>query len=202
MALPDYPVESFIMGGGIQAGKAVAGTAVKSIVGGAEKAAAEATISSGQNSTVRSTSDTLLPEADFTGRGVMRADLADHLAYPSISGRQIAGGHDINEFNVALNKAGGTVVSKVETGPGIYEIKYLMPNSNKPSLKTVFDPAQYSNMEIMANTAANRALLEYALTGNAAPIIKVNGINFDVRIAVRLGEPPAVRTVFPVGSAK
>jgi filamentous hemagglutinin len=119
-----------------------------------------------------------------------------------MSGKQISGGHNINEFNMVLNKAGGTVVSKVETGPGIYEIQYQLPNSNKPAVKTVFDPVRYPNMENMANTAANRALLEYQLTGNSAPIIQVNGINFDVRIAVRPGEPPSVRTAFPVGSAK
>nr|WP_314623562.1 hemagglutinin repeat-containing protein [uncultured Noviherbaspirillum sp.] len=153
-------------------------------------------------SATRGTPDLLQPEADFAGRGTIRVDLTDHLVKPQISGKQISGGHDMNEFTMLLNKAGGTVVSKVEAGPGIYEIQYQLPNSNKPAVKTVFDPVQYPNMENMVNTAANRGLMEYQLTGNAAPVVQVNGINFDIRIAVRPGEPPSVRTAFPVGSAK
>jgi hypothetical protein len=45
-------------------------------------------------------------------------------------------------------------------------------------------------------------LIEYQLTGNAAPVIQINGVNFDVRIAVRAGELPSVRTAFPIGGAK
>jgi filamentous hemagglutinin len=126
----------------------------------------------------------------------------EHLANPQISEKQISGGHDINEFNTLLNKAGGTVISKIETGPGIYEIQYQLPNANRSAIKTVFDPVMYPSMNNMINTVANRALLEYQRTGNTAPVIQLNGINFDVRIAVRPGEPPSVRTAFPVGSAK
>lgn len=92
--------------------------------------------------------------------------------------------HNMNEFTMLINKAGGTVVSKVKAGPGIYEMQYQLPNSNKPAVKTEFDPVQYPNMENMVNTAADRGLMEYQLTGNAAPVVQVNGINFDIRIAV------------------
>ena len=184
-------------------GMAVVNTADQAIAKAVAKAAETSVVTTrGSPTKTLGTPDPLLSEADYAGRGTVRVDLTDHIVNPQISGKQISGGHDIYEFNMLLNKAGGTVISKVETGPGIYEIYYQLPIANKPSVKTVFDPVQYPDMDNMANIAANRGLLEYQRTGNAAPIIQVNGVNFDIRIAVRPGEPPSVRTAFPVGSAK
>ena len=118
---------------------------------------------------------------------MVRPDLADHLVNPTVSGKQLSGGHDLTNFNTALSDANGVVVSKIEKGPGIYEIQYQLPNATKPATKTVYDAAMYPNMTDMANTAANKALIQYQITGKIDPTIVVSGITFDVRIAVPLG---------------
>lgn len=146
--------------------------------------------------------DRLLPDADFAGRGVIRADLADHLMNPIISGKQISGGHSLNNFNIALNDAGGVVLGKVEKGPGIYEIQYQLPNASKPAIKTVYDANIYPNMESMANLAATRALIQYQITGIAEQKIVVGGVEFFVPIKTISGKPPTVPTVYPIGGSK
>lgn len=213
VALPDYPVETFIFGGGIQAGKSIVDIGLKNVIAKSEievaevvskraNLAAETKSANGQNSALHTTPDTLLSEADFAGRGVVRDDLANHLTFPSISGKQIAGGHDLNEFNLALNKAGGTVLSKIETGPGIYEIQYRLSNSTKTAIKTVYDPAIYPDMQSMANMAANKALLEYQRTGNAELNVVINGVEFFVPVKVLQGQAPKVPTVYPIRAKK
>jgi len=146
-------------------------------------------------------SDALLPDADFLGRGVVRSDLEDHLINARVIGKQISGGHDLTNFNIALNEVGGTVLTKVEKGPGIYEIQYQLSNSTKIATKTVFDPLVYPNMSEMANTAANRALTQYQLTGSLSQEIVVNNVRFSVPITIRNGQP-YVPTAYAVGVVK
>ena len=150
----------------------------------------------------RGTPDLLQPEADFSGRGTIRGDLTDHLVNPQRSGKQISGGHDMNEFSVLLNKAGGTVVSKVEAGPGIFEIQYQLPNAARPSTKTVYDPYMYPDMPNMANMAANKALIQFQLTGIAEQNVTVNGIEFFVPIRITPGKPTSIPTAYPLRSVK
>ncbi|MDR2155129.1 MAG: CdiA family toxin C-terminal domain-containing protein, partial [Burkholderiaceae bacterium] len=147
------------------------------------------------------TSDALLPDADFLGRGVVRSDLTDHLVNATTSGKQISGGHDLNNFTTALNDAGGSIVSKIETAPGIYEVKYQLPNAAKLAVKTIYDPAVYPNMLDMANTAASKALYQYQSTGNISQVVVVDGVNFSVPIRIQNGQP-YVPTAYPVGVEK
>ena len=147
------------------------------------------------------TADVLLPDADFLGRGVVRSDLTDHLVNATKSGKQISGGHDLKNFTSALNEAGGTVVSRVEKAPGIFEVQYKLPNATKPATKTVYDPSAYPDMPDMANLAANKALTQYQLTRNLSPTVVVNGVKFSVPIRMQSGKP-YVATAFPVGVMK
>ncbi|WP_261313705.1 hemagglutinin repeat-containing protein [Burkholderia ambifaria] len=148
------------------------------------------------------TADTLLPDADFAGRGVVRSDLADHLVNPVPSGKQLSGGHDAANFEAALQDAGGTVISKNQTGPGIFEVQYQLPGAKKPATKTIYDPAVYPDMPNMASEAANKALVQYQLTGSTSQTVVVNGIEFAVPIRVTPGSPPSVPTAYPIRGAK
>lgn len=89
----------------------------------------------------------------------------------------------------------------MEKDPGIYEVKYQLPNATKPATKTVYDPSIYPEMPDMANTAANKALTQYQMTGNRSPIVVVNEVKFSVPIRIQNGEP-FVPTAFPVGMVK
>jgi filamentous hemagglutinin len=148
------------------------------------------------------TADALLPDADFAGRGLVRSDLTDHLVNPQILGKQISGGHDLTNFNSALDDAGGTILSKTEEGPGIYKIQYQLPGAKRPSIKTVYDASMYPDMPSMANTAAGKAMIQYQLTGAAEQTVVVNGIEFFVPIQVKLGKPPSVPTAYPLRGVK
>jgi filamentous hemagglutinin len=128
----------------------------------------------GSPSRTSGTPDPFLSEADYAGRGTVRVDLTDHIVNPTVSGRKISGGHELNNFNMALNDAGGTILSSVEKGPGIYEIQYQLPNSPKPAIKTVYDANTYPNMESMANLASARALMQNQITGVAEQKIIVD----------------------------
>ncbi|WP_241301897.1 hemagglutinin repeat-containing protein [Burkholderia stabilis] len=151
---------------------------------------------------VLGTADRLLPDADFAGRGTVRSDLADHLVNPVPSGKQLSGGHDAVNFESALQDAGGAVISKNQTGPGIYEVQYQLPGAKKPATKTIYDPAVYPDMPNMASEAANKALVQYQLTGSTSQKVVVNGIEFAVPIRVTPGSPPSVPTAYPIRGAK
>lgn len=151
---------------------------------------------------VLGTADRLLPDADFAGRGTVRSDLADHLVNPLPSGKQLSGGHDAVNFESALQDAGGAVISKNQTGPGIYEVQYQLPGAKKPAMKTIYDPAVYPDMPNMASEAANKALVQYQLTGSTSQKVVVNGIEFAVPIKVAPGSPPSVPTAYPIGGVK
>ena len=101
------------------------------------------------------------PEANFAGRGTVRNDLSKHLTEPSILGKSISGGHDLKNFESALQNSGGVVLSKVETSleSGIYVVKYRTSGSAKEYVKTVYDSMKYPNMESDAILAANKALI-------------------------------------------
>jgi filamentous hemagglutinin len=145
------------------------------------------------------TSDALLPEADFAGRGTVRPDLVEHLTDAAKKGKQINGGHDMNNFNATLNQAGGKVLSKVEKAPGIYDVDYQLPNSSKSFTKTIYDPAMYPNMPNMVNEAAAKGLYQYHSTGKGGNIsVTVGGVKFNVVIDLRQGSPKVV-TTYPIG---
>ncbi|WP_254699954.1 CdiA family toxin C-terminal domain-containing protein [Trinickia violacea] len=145
--------------------------------------------------------DDLLPDADFAGRGNVRPDLTDHLTNAGLSGKQISGGHDMNNFVSALNDAGGTILSQTENAPGIYEVQYQLPNATKPATKTIFDPSVYPNMADMASTAAGKALMQYQMTGSTVQTVVVDGVQFSVPIKMQNGVP-YVPTAFPIGVSK
>ncbi len=149
------------------------------------------------------TADALFPDAEFAGRGVVRSDLTDHLINPDVLKKQISGGHNSDNFMSALNNAGGTVTSKVEIAPGIYQLEYQLPGAAKAYPKTVYDPNLYSDatMADMANMAANKGLIQYQLTGNTLQKVVVNGVEFTVPVRVQNGQP-YVPTAYPVGVKK
>jgi filamentous hemagglutinin len=174
-------------------------------VGKAEVSAAEVVSTTAAKSELsasgRGAPDTLQPEADFAGRGLVREDLSSHLTTASRSGKQISGGHEIDNFTTALNDAGGKVLSRAEKAPGIYEIEYQLPGATKSATKTVYDPALYPKMTEMANTVANKGLMQYQQTGDLSSTVVVEGIKFTVPIKIQKGTP-YVPTVIPTGLAK
>lgn len=145
--------------------------------------------------------DRLQPEADFAGRGLIREDLPTHLTNASQSGRQISGGHEIDNFITTLNDLGGTVRSRVEKAPGIYEIEYQLPGAQKVATKTVYEPKMYPRMTEIANTAASKGLINYQQTGDLSSSVIVEGIKFTVPIRIQNGVP-YVPTVIPTGVSK
>jgi len=145
--------------------------------------------------------DTLLPDADFIGRGIVRTDLANHLVNTAVSGKQISGGHNLENFMQALKDASGTISSKLEVAPGIYKIEYQLPSATKDAVKTVFDPKVYPEMSSMANEAAHRALIQYQVSGEALQEVIVGKLRFQVPVNIKNGEM-YVPTAFPIGVVK
>ena len=149
------------------------------------------------------TADALLSDADFAGRGAVRADLTDHLVNAYVLKNQISGGHNSNNFAAALTDAGGKVTSRIEIAPGIYQLEYQLPGAAKSYPKTVYDPTMYSDatMADMANTAANKALIQYKITGNTSQKVVINGIEFSTPVRIQNGQP-YVPTAYPIGVKK
>ncbi|MBI5784588.1 MAG: DUF637 domain-containing protein [Rhodocyclales bacterium] len=189
----------FILGVGAAA---KVGSVVSAGLGQEVKAGGTGTREAGTTGTGNTTVvDTLLPDADFVGRGAVRSDLADHLVNATISGKQISGGHDLNSFATALSDAGGNVLSQIEKAPGIYEIQYALPTTSKQFTKTVYDPAIYPDMPEMAMLAAHKALIQFQVNGSILQVVNVNGIRFAVPIRMQNGTA-FVPTAYPVGVAK
>nr|WP_260406922.1 DUF637 domain-containing protein [Pseudomonas cichorii] len=157
-------------------------------------------VNSGNVSSNLGLADYLLPDADFVGRGVVRPDLKDHLVDATRSGKQISGGHDLENFMQALTEHSGTS-SRFEVAPGIYKVEYRLPNATKDAVKTVYDPKVYPDMVNMANEAAHKALIQYQLTGGSVQEVVVGKVRFQVPINIR-GEQVYVPTAFPIGVVK
>ncbi|AHF67503.1 two-partner secretion domain-containing protein [Pseudomonas cichorii] len=157
-------------------------------------------VNSGNVSSNLGLADYLLPDADFVGRGVVRPDLKDHLVDATRSGKQISGGHDLENFMQALTEHSGTS-SRFEVAPGIYKVEYRLPNATKDAVKTVYDPKVYPDMANMANEAAHKALIQYQLTGGSVQEVVVGKVRFQVPINIR-GEQVYVPTAFPIGVVK
>ncbi|WPB59205.1 CdiA family toxin C-terminal domain-containing protein [Xylophilus sp. GOD-11R] len=155
----------------------------------------------------KGTPDSMLAEADFAGRIPTRGDLENHLVNPTVSGRQISGGHNMNNFQNTLDGAGGTVISKKEVSPGIYEIEYFLPKGagKEPQIKTVYDPSVYSDTQIiaMANEAAARAQINFQTTGIKDQHVLVNGVKFftPIKINAKTGKLMGIQTAYPVGTS-
>jgi hypothetical protein len=145
--------------------------------------------------------DTMLAEADFASRIPIRADLENHLVNAKVSGREISGGHNMENFESTLQTAGGTVVSKTEVAPGVYEVQYKLPKGmdREPRTKTVYAPSVYSDAQMasMAGDAAAKGIIQYQLTGSSQQEVVVNGIKFFVPIK-STASGPIVPSVFPI----
>ena len=63
------------------------------------------------------------------------------------------------------------------------------------------NPVLYPKMTEMANTAANKGLMQYQQTGDLSSTVVVEGIKFTVPIKFQKGTP-YVPTVIPTGLAK
>lgn len=158
----------------------------------------------------------LEPEADFANklgnvRDATKGTLTEHMVLADISksGKNIYGGHDINNFTQAINENNGTILSRIETSKdsGIYQVEYVLPASTKPQLKTVYDPVKYPDMAYLVNAAAQKALMEYQFkgyTGTKVFDIDVGGIKFKVPVnpTSKNNLTPTVPTVFPIGVSK
>ncbi len=144
-------------------------------------------------------------------RDATKGTLTEHMVLADISksGKNIYGGHDINNFTQAINENNGTILSRIETSKdsGIYQVEYVLPASTKPQLKTVYDPVKYPDMAYLVNAAAQKALMEYQFkgyTGTKVFDIDVGGIKFKVPVnpTSKNNLTPTVPTVFPIGVSK
>ncbi|WP_432239975.1 CdiA family toxin C-terminal domain-containing protein [Herbaspirillum robiniae] len=135
----------------------------------------------------------------------VRQDLIEHLTAAKVSGKHISGGRNESNFMTTLNDAKGTVVSNTEIAPGVMEIEYRLANKSYLSKttgleefpkKTVYDPKIYSDAKMadMAQEAAARGMIQYQVDGKLAQPIKINGIDFSVRIN---SNTRTIQTVFP-----
>jgi hypothetical protein len=177
--------------GGIQIGAGFLG------LGGATYGAIKAGAASGLKPQIL---DGMLPDANFTGQMVGRGDIIDHLTVGAVSGKQISGGHDLNNFKATLATNGGSLVGEsMELSPGIFEVKYMLKDSKKVFAKTVYDPVLYPNMQGLTVTAVNKALINYQLTGNPNQAVEIGGVVFQVPISIKPGSSPTVRTAYPIG---
>jgi filamentous hemagglutinin len=168
------------------------------------------------------------PEADFAGQLPVRprdgpvppstpateTPLGKHLIEAQVVGSgpkaTISGGHNMSNFDDALNSAGGKINSSTEVAPGIYDIKYQLPNG-KEQTKTVYGPAKYSDQQMtnMASEAAAKGLMQYQLTGNPRQFVTVGEVTFfvPIRIPGKNFTPdnpaqPYVPTAYPTDPAK
>ncbi|WP_299531726.1 CdiA family toxin C-terminal domain-containing protein [uncultured Herbaspirillum sp.] len=142
--------------------------------------------------------DTLLHEADFAGRIPVREDLIDHLRNGKVAGKEISGGHNEKNFMQTLDSAKGTLVSRTEVAPGIYEIEYRLPKGSgkTPKTKTVYDPKVHDDISMgnSAQEAAAKGMIQYQIDRNPRQYVIVNGISFYVPVNKDSG---SIRTVFP-----
>jgi hypothetical protein len=146
------------------------------------------------------------------GTPVTETPLARHLIEANVSsnGKLVEGGHNMSNFDAAVTGAGGSVTSRREVAPGIWELTYQLPGG-KEQPKTVYDPARYSDTQManMANEAAARGLMQYQVTGNREQVVVVNGVTFFVPIRVpgkNVGPAspaqPYVPTAYPIDPSK
>ncbi|WP_349627575.1 hemagglutinin repeat-containing protein [Herbaspirillum sp. C9C3] len=149
----------------------------------------------------RGLDDKLLHEADFAGRIPVREDLIDHLRNGKIAGKEISGGHNEENFMQTLVSAKGTLVSRTEVAPGIYEIEYRLPKGSgkTPKTKTVYDPKVHDDISMgnSAQEAAAKGMIQYQSgegykhpNGSMVLDVQVNGINF--KVPINNGRIPSV----------
>ncbi|MDO8342614.1 MAG: hemagglutinin repeat-containing protein [Cellvibrio sp.] len=76
--------------------------------------------------------------------------LEEHLIYAKISGKQVSGGHNMDEFNKLVANGDVTILNKIEISPGIYEIEYQVAGKTPIDIpKTVYDPKIYSDQQMI-----------------------------------------------------
>lgn len=82
-------------------------------------------------------------------------------------------------------------------------MQYQLPNATKVATKTVYDPAVYSDSQVadMANTASQKAMIQFQATGTNAQTVSVNGVDFNVYVKMQNGSP-YVSTAYPAGATK
>ena len=134
------------------------------------------------------------------GQHLIQAEIKTIKGQPSA----IAGGHNIDNFNQALQTNGGQVIGKpVEVAPGIYQVEYRLPGTvGKNEFKTVYDPAKYTDAQMasMANEAVGRAIYQWNNSGGVGSkeFVVVNGVKFEVPISSYKGQV-YVPTAYPAG---
>jgi hypothetical protein len=99
----------------------------------------------------------------------------------------VSGGHNMDNFNQALQVNGGQVIgAPKEVASGIYQVEYRLPGTRQGEIeiKTVYDPAKYSDAQMasMANEAVGRAIYQWNASGGVSTkeFVTVAGIRFEV----------------------
>jgi filamentous hemagglutinin len=135
------------------------------------------------------------------GKHLIEAEVKTYKGQPS----EIAGGHNMDNFNQTLQANGGQVIGlPKEVAPGIYQVEYRLPGTRQgeTKTKTVYDPAMYTDaqMATMANDAAARAIYQWNRGGGVTNVefVMVNGVKFEVPISQYKGKP-YIPTAFPSG---
>ena len=137
------------------------------------------------------------------GKHLIEAEVKTYKGQPS----EIAGGHNMDNFNQTLQANGGQVIGlPKEVAPGIYQVEYRLPGTRQgeTKTKTVYDPAMYTDtqMATMANDAVGRAIYQWNKEGTGkvpdVQFVTVNGVKFEVPISSYKGSI-YVPTAFPSG---
>ena len=133
---------------------------------------------------------------------LIEAEIKNYKGQPAA----ISGGHNMDNFNQALQANGGKVIgTQKEVASGIYQVEYRLPGTvGKNEFKTVYDPAKYSDQQMasMANEAVGRGIYQWNKSGmDKVPdvqFVDVGGVRFEVPISSFKGKVYAP-TAFPSG---
>ncbi|MYN21245.1 hypothetical protein GTP81_31370, partial [Rugamonas sp. FT107W] len=78
----------------------------------------------------------------------------------------------------------------------------LFDHWNQVSIRLPTSCQSWGGFSRYPSEAAARALVQYQITGEIEQRIVVKGIEFNVNIGSKPGQPAAVKTAYPVGKAK
>jgi filamentous hemagglutinin len=133
---------------------------------------------------------------------LIEAEIKNYKGQPAA----ISGGHNMDNFNQALQANGGQVIgTPKEVASGIYQVEYRLPGTvGKNEFKTVYDTAKYSDQQMasMANEAVSRGIYQWNKSGMGkvpdVQFVDVGGIRFEVPISSFKGKV-YIPTAFPSG---
>ena len=136
------------------------------------------------------------------GKHLIEAEIKNYKGQPTA----ISGGHNMDNFNQALQANGGQVIgTPKEVASGIYQVEYRLPGTvGKNEFKTIYDPAKYSDQQMasMANEAVSRGIYQWNKSGMGkvpdVQFVDVGGIRFEVPISSFKGKV-YIPTAFPSG---